>query len=155
MEFVFETMKKENVDECANLILLSMKNQLTPIHRNKEAIKQMLSRSQTTALVAKKKGKIVGLVGGAAPNVNFVTVLDEESARKGLANMLLNKYAEAVKQRLPDATYLKASLFADQTDAIALYSRLGFMVDGFAKDFAMGRDMVFMKRRFQIKLSKM
>jgi len=155
LEFVFETMKKENVDECANLILLSMKNQLTPIHRNKEAIKQMLSRSQTTALVAKKKGKIVGLVGGAAPNVNFVTVLDEESARKGLANMLLNKYAEAVKQRLPDATYLKASLFADQTDAIALYSRLGFMVDGFAKDFAMGRDMVFMKRRFQIKLSKM
>jgi len=155
LEFVFETMKKENVDECANLILLSMKNQLTPIHRNKEAIKQMLSRSQTTALVAKKKGKIVGLVGGAAPNVNFVTVLDEESARKGLANMLLNKYAEAVKQRLPDATYLKASLFADQTDAVALYSRLGFMVDGFAKDFAMGRDMVFMKRRFQIKLSKM
>lgn len=155
MEFVFETMKKENVDECANLILSSMKNQLTPIHRNKEAIKQMLSRSQTTALVAKKKGKIVGLVGGAAPNVNFVTVLDEESARKGLANMLLNKYAEAVKQRLPDATYLKASLFADQTDAVALYSRLGFMVDGFAKDFAMGRDMVFMKRRFQIKPSKM
>ncbi len=149
MEFVFETMKKENIDECANLILLSMKNQLTPMHRNKEAIKQMLSRSQTTALVAKKKGKIVGLVGGVTPNVNFVTVLDEESARKGLADMLLNKYAEAVKQRLPDATYLKASLFSDQTDAVALYSRLGFMVDGFAKDFAMGRDMVFMKRQFQ------
>ena len=151
MEFVFEPMKKENVDECANLILASMKNQLIPIDRNKEAVKQMLSRSQATTLVAKKKGRIVGLVGGTAPNVNFVTVLDEESARKGLANMLLDKYAEAVKQLLPHATYLKASLFANQTDAVALYSRLGFVVDGFARDFAMGRDMIFMKRRFQIK----
>jgi len=149
LEFVFETMKKENIDECVNLILSSMEKQLTPIHRNKEAIKQMLSRSQATTLVAKKKGKIVGLVGGVAPNVNFVTVLDEESARKGLANMLLNKYAEAVKQRLPQATYLKASLFADQTDAVALYSRLGFIIDGFAKDFVMERDMIFMKRRFK------
>jgi len=151
LEFAFEPMKKENLDECANLILLSMKKQLAPDHRNKEAIKEMLSRSQTTALVAKKKGKIVGLVGGTATNVNFVTVLDEESARKGLADMLLDKFAEAVKQRLPHVTYIKASLFADQTDAVALYSRLGFVVDGFAKDFAMGRDMIFMKRQLQTK----
>jgi len=144
-------MKKENLDECVNLILLSMKNQLIPNHRNKEAIKHMLSISQAITLVAKKKGRIVGLVGGTAPNVNFVTVLDEESARKGLTNMLLDRYAEAVKQHLPHATYLKASLFADQTDAVALYSRLGFVVDGFAKDFALGRDMIFMKRRFQMK----
>jgi GNAT superfamily N-acetyltransferase len=149
LEFVFETMKKENIDECVNLILSSMKKQLTPIHRNKEAIKQMLSRSQTTTLVAKKKGRIVGLVGGAAPNVNFVTVLDEESARKGLADMLLNKYEEIVKQQLPSAAYLKASLFTDQPDAVALYSRLGFVIDGFARDFVMGRDMVFMRRRFK------
>jgi len=149
LEFVFEAMKKENIDECANLILSSMKKQLTPIHRNREAIKQMLSRSQTTALVAKKKGRIVGLVGGAAPNVNFVTVLDEESARKGLADMLLNKYEELVKQQLPRTAYLKASLFADQPDAVALYSRLGFVVDGFASDFVMGRDMVFMRRHFK------
>jgi hypothetical protein len=149
LEFVFETMKKENIDECVNLILSSMKKQLTPIHRNKEAIKQMLSRSQTTTLVAKKKGRIVGLVGGAAPNVNFVTVLDEESARKGLADMLLNKYEEIVKQQLPSAAYLKASLFTDQPDVVALYSRLGFVIDGFARDFVMGRDMVFMRRRFK------
>jgi len=154
LEFIFESMKEENLDECASLILSSMKNQLTPIDRNKEAIKQMLSKSQTTTLVARKKGKIVGLIGGTAPSVNFVTVLDEESARKGLANMLIDKYAEAVKQRSPYATYLKASLFADQTDAVALYSRLGFVIDGFAKDFAMGRDMLFMKKQFQIKAAK-
>jgi len=151
LEFAFETIKKEDIDKCTNIILSSMKNQLIPTDQNKEAIKQMLSRTQTTTLVAKKKGKIVGLVGGTAPNVNFVTVLDEESARKGLANMLLDKFAEAVKQRLPHVTYIKASLFADQTDAVALYSRLGFVVDGFAKDFAMGRDMIFMKRQLQTK----
>jgi len=151
LEFVFETIKKEDVDECANLILSSMKNQLIPTDKSKEAIKQMLSKTQTITLVAKRKGKIVGLVGGSAPNVNFVTVLDEESARKGLADTLLDKYAEVVKQHLPHVTHLKASLFADQTDTVAFYSRLSFVVDGFAKDFALGRDMVFMKRRFQTK----
>jgi len=151
LEFAFETMKKEDIDKCANIILSSMKNQLIPTDQNKEAIKQMLSRTQTTTLVAKKKGNIVGLIGGTAPNVNFVTILDEESARTGLANTLLDKYAEVVKQSLPHTTHLKASLFADQPDTVALYSRLGFVVDGFAKDFALGRDMVFMKRRFQIK----
>ena len=148
---MFEVMKKENIDECTNLILSSMKQQLTPIHRNKEAIKQMLSRDQTSALIAKKKGKIVGLIGGTAPNVNFVTVIDEESARKGLANKLLDKYGEVVKKHLPHANFLKASLFADQTGTVALYSNLGFVVDGFAKDFAMGRDMIFMKKMLQTK----
>ena len=148
MTFVFELMKKEDIVECANVILSSMKNQLTSKHKNIEAVKQMLTRDQTTTLVAKKKGEIVGLVGGTIPNVNYITVLDVQSAREGLADLLLKKYEEVVKQQLPNATFLKASLFTNQPDAVALYSRLGFIVDGFAKDFALGKDMVFMKRLF-------
>lgn len=77
----------EDIGLCADMMVKAMGDQAI----NKELLEQSLKSDNLIVLVAKREEKIVGMVSGLAfpsmippPRLDFISVIDVESARKGL-----------------------------------------------------------------------
>lgn len=147
MSFVFEDLREDDAEKCVELMLLKMSDQPAPTQPNKEVLKRLLSGENAVTIVAKRQNKLVGAVGGTPGTLNFIVTFDEESAREGLGYMLIDRFVEEVKRRVPSLESIRTTLFAENTDQVALYSRKGFVVEGFAKEAVMGRDTIFLRKK--------
>ncbi len=149
MSFDIESLKEKDVEESAKVLLQSLGNQISPVLQDSKALGRAIYGPYVITLVAKKKGKIVGIINGTAtvqPTIVFLGVTDPESAREGLGSILVDKFLEQVKNQFPKVSAVRTTLPADFPEAIALYSSKGFVVGGFVKEAAQGRDVVFLKK---------
>jgi len=148
LEFVFEPLRKRDVDSCVEMIISTLGDQ-AKAYRDKNTLKKMINGDQMMTLVAKKKEKIVGLINATLlgfPRIMFLTVADEQSAREGLGGMLIDQFEKEIKKRSPHAKRILHNEFADNFNAIGLYSVKGFKVTGYIKDPITSRDVVFMEK---------
>jgi ribosomal protein S18 acetylase RimI-like enzyme len=150
MDFTFEPLQKKDVDACANLVISTLGSQ-AKAYGDKETIKKMIYSDQTATVVAKKKDKIVGFINGSIQpyaRIMFLTVGDEQSAKEGLGSYLIDKFLEETKKRSPKVEHILHNEFADNFNAIGLYSIKGFKVTGYIRDPITNRDVVVMKKTF-------
>jgi len=149
VSFEIENLKEADVEESAKVLLQSLGSQFSPVFQDSRALSRAIYGPHAITLVAKKKGRIVGVINGTAtaqPTIVFLGVMDPDSAREGLGLILVDNFLEHVKKQFPKATAVRTTLPADFPEAVALYSSKGFMVEGFAKEAAQGRDIVFLKK---------
>lgn len=150
MDFVFESLNEKNVEQCVNLLLSSMKNQLLPIHQDKKILKRMIYRNYLLTLIAKREDRIVGIISGTAlipPSINLFTITDEISAREGLGSILIDKFIELVRRKLPKASYITTRLSTDNIVAISLYLMKDFRIEGFIRGRLEGKDIVLLGKK--------
>lgn len=148
MEFVFEPLRKSDVDSCVEMIVPTLRSQ-AKAYRDKNTLKKMIYGDQSMTLVAKQKENIVGLINGTLlgiPRIMFLTVTDEQSAREGLGGMLIDQFVKEIQKSSPHAKRILHNEFTDNFNAIGLYSVKGFKVTGYIKDPITSRDVVFMEK---------
>ena len=148
MDFAFEPLRKRDVDACVKMIISTLGSQ-AQVHGDKNTLKRMIYSDQVMTLVAKRKERIVGLINAALlglPRIMFLTVADEKSAREGLGGILIDQFVKEVKRSSPHAKRILHNEFADNFNAIGLYSVKGFKITGYIKDPITNRDVVFMEK---------
>ena len=151
MSLVIEILKEKDVEESVKALQASIGEQAGPFFKDSAALGRAIHGPHAITVVAKKGGKVVGIASGTAtmpPNIAFLGVTDPESAKEGLGGRLLDQFIDEAKKKIPNATGVRTSLPADYTDAVALYSSKGFVVEGFVKAATQGRDIVFLSRSF-------
>jgi len=119
------------------------------MHEDKETIRRMIYGPQVMTIVAKRQDKIAGLISGTLPvqpRIMFLTVTDEQSAREGLGASLIDQFLQTTKKQQPKASFVLHNEFAENYNAIGLFSMKGFTVTGFIRDTITNRDVVFMKK---------
>jgi len=149
LSFTFEQLQEKDVNACVEAILSTLKGQLAAMHEDKETIKRMIYGPQVMTVVAKRQNKIAGLVSGTLPvqpRIMFLTVTDEQSAREGLGATLIDQFVQSAKRQQPKAPFILHNEFADNYNAIGLFSMKGFTITGFIRDTITNRDVVFMKK---------
>jgi len=149
LKFKFESLREQDLDACADAVLSTLKGQLATVSEDRETIKKMIHGEKVETLVAKREGKIVGLVSGTLPihpRITFITVTDAQSAREGLSGLLIDEFLKAAKKRTPKAQFVLHNEFAENYKAIGLFSMKGFIISGFIRDTVTGQDVVFMKK---------
>lgn len=149
MSFTFEQLQKKDVNACADALLKTLKGQLAAMHEDKETIRRMIYGSQIMTIVAKKQGRIVGLISGTIPiqpRIMFLSVTDRQSAEQGLGTTLVDQFIQKAKKQQPKASFVLHNEFAENYNAIGLFSMKGFTITGFIRDTITNRDVVFMKR---------
>ena len=148
LEFAFELLRKKDADACAKMIISTLGNE-AKMYAEKKKVKRMIYGDQVMTLVAKKKGKISGLINGTLlgfPRIMFLTVADEQSAREGLGGILIDQFEKELKKSSPHVKRILHNEFADNFNAIGLYSVKGFKVTGYIRDPITDRDVVFMEK---------
>lgn len=148
LEFDFELLRKRDADACVKMIISTLGND-AKMYADKSRVKRMIYGDQVMTLVAKKKGKISGLINGTLlgfPRIMFLTVADEQSAREGLGAMLIDQFEKEIKKSSTHAKRILHNEFADNFNAIGLYSVKGFKVTGYIRDPITNRDVVFMEK---------
>ena len=148
MEFDFDLLRKKDVDACAKMIISTLGNE-AKMYADKKKVKRMIHGDQVMTLVAKEKGKISGLINGTLfgfPRITFLTVADEQSAREGLGGILIDQFEKELKKSSPHVKRILHNEFADNFNAIGLYSVKGFKVTGYIRDPITDRDVVFMEK---------
>lgn len=151
MSWEIEVLKERDVEESAKTLQKSMGDQTSPLFGDAKALGRVIYGPHAITLVAKKGGNVVGIVSGTAtlpPNIAFLGVTDQECAKEGLGGKLIDQFMEEAKKKFPNAAAVRTTLPADYTDAVALYSSKGFVVEGFVKTAAQGRDIVFLSRSY-------
>jgi len=151
MSFEIERLTEKDVEESAKALVQSLGDQVPAVFQDVKALGRAIFGPHAITLVAKKKGRVVGIINGTAtaqPSIAFLGVTDQESAKEGLGAVLIDRFLEHVKGQFPSVNAVRTALPANFPDAIALYSSKGFVVEGFVKEYhlAHGRDMVFLKR---------
>lgn len=147
-EFTFEPLQKRDTDACAKMIISTLGDQ-AKTYTDKDTVKRMIYGDKKLTLVAKRKEKLSGLINGTLlgfPRIMFLAVADEQSAREGLGPLLIDRFAEEIKKTSPQAKRILHNEFADNFNAIGLYSVRGFKVTGFIRDPITNRDVVFMEK---------
>ena len=149
-EFTFEVLKKKDVKKCLDTLLSAEVGQLTNL-KNRDFLKRMIYGDKVLTIVAKVKDRIVGTITASwmmtwPPDISLLTLIDRESAVKGVGLLLIDKLIEAIKERFPQVPFITAKLIKDSTEAVSLYSAKGFTVEGFLKEGLMGKDVIFMKK---------
>jgi len=148
LKFDFELLRKRDADACVKMIISTLGNE-AKMYADKSRVKRMIYGDQVMTLVAKKKGKISGLINGTLlgfPRIMFLTVVDEQSAREGLGAMLIDQFEKEIKKSSTHAKRILHNEFADNFNAIGLYSVKGFKVTGYIRDPITNRDVVFMEK---------
>jgi ribosomal protein S18 acetylase RimI-like enzyme len=148
LEFDFERLQKRDVDACAKMIISTVGNE-AKMYADKKKVKRMIYGNQIMTLVAKRDGKISGLINGTLlgfPRIMFLTVADEQSAREGLGGTLIDQFERELKKGSPHVKRILHNEFADNFNAIGLYSVKGFKVTGYIRDPITDRDVVFMEK---------
>lgn len=135
-DFTIVRATDEDISICAGIIFKAMGGQMI----DKEALEQSLKAPNIVLLVAKTNEKVVGMVSGSAfpnavppPRIDFLSVTDDESARKGLHGMLIDEFIEELKRQLPKARCIDTSVPATNSQFVAMYSLKGFAIAGFTK----------------------
>jgi len=149
LSFNFEQLQQKDVNACVEAILTTLKGQLAAMHEDKETVKRMIYGPQVMTIVAKKQDKIAGLISGTLPiqpRIMFLTVTDEQSARQGLGAVLIDQFIQTAKKQQPKASFVLHNEFAENYNAIGLFSMKGFTITGFIRDTITSRDVVFMKK---------
>ena len=147
-EFSFEPLQKRDRDACAEMIISTLESE-AKTYPDKNALKKTLYGDKRVTLVARRKEKISGLINGTLlgfPRIMFLTVADEQSAREGLGGMLIDQFVKEIKKSSPHAKLILHNEFADNFNAIGLYSVKGFKVTGFIRDPITNKDVVFMEK---------
>jgi ribosomal protein S18 acetylase RimI-like enzyme len=147
-EFTFERIQKRDTEACAKMIISTLGDQ-AKTYADKNTVKKMIYGDKKLTLVAKKKERLSGLINGTLlgfPRIMFLAVADEQSAREGLGALLIDQFVEEIKKSLPHTKCILHNEFADNFNAIGLYSVKGFKVTGFIKDPITNRDVVFMEK---------
>ena len=148
MDFAFEPLRKRDVDACVEMLISTLGSQ-AKMHGDKNRLKRMIYSDQVMTLVAKRKEGIVGLISATLlglPRIMFLTVADEKSAREGLGGILIDQFVKEIKKSSPHAKRILHNEFADNFNAIGLYSVKGFKITGYIKDPITNRDVVFMEK---------
>ncbi|MDH5449599.1 MAG: GNAT family N-acetyltransferase [Candidatus Bathyarchaeota archaeon] len=148
LEFIFEPLRKSDVDVCVKMVISTLGSQ-AKAYGDENTIKRMIYGSQVMTFVAKKKEGIVGLINGTLlgfPRIMFLTVVDEQSAREGLGGMLIDQFVKEIKKSSPNVKCVLHNEFADNFNAVGLYSVKGFKVTGYIKDPITSRNVVFMEK---------
>jgi len=149
LKFKFESLREQDLDTCADAIVSTLKGQLATISEDKDTFKRMIFGEKVETIVAKKEGKIAGLISGTLPihpRITFITVTDAQSAREGLSGLLIDEFLKTARKRAPKAKFVVHNEFAENHKAIGLFSMKGFIVTGFMRDTVTGQDVVFMKK---------
>jgi hypothetical protein len=149
LKFKLESLREQDLDTCADAILSTLKSQLGTVSENKETIKRMIYGEKVETIIAKREGKIVGLVSGTLlfqPRITFITVTDAQSAREGLSSLLIDEFLKTARKRVPKARFILHNEFAENYKAIGLFSIKGFIITGFMRDTVTGQDIIFMKK---------
>ena len=142
-------MKENDIEESVKVLLQSGIGQVSSVFQDTKAVARQIYGPHAVTLVAKKKGKIIGIIHGIAtlqPAIVFLGVTDPESAKENLGSILVDRFLEQVKNQFPNVNAVRTTLPADYADAVGFYSSKGFVVEGFVKEAAQGRDMVFLKK---------
>jgi hypothetical protein len=149
----------DDVGICVDMISETMGSMSSqPI--NRVALEQTLKTPNVILLVAKKTDRVVGMVSGLAfptmvppPRIDFLNVLDDESARKGLHNRLIDGFIDELKRRLPNAPYVDTTIATSNPQFVAMYSMKGFKVVGFTKGHQAHNDVVVLRKGISEKSS--
>lgn len=151
MSFEIEVLKEKDAEAAAKVLAKSLKGGPAFLQDTKNLSQVLCSKSSIT-LIGKKGSETVGVIHGTStsnrPTIGLLGVTDEECARAGMGPKLVENFLAHVKSHFPGATAVRTSLPADFPEAIALYSSMGFVVEGFVKEYhlAQGRDWVFLKK---------
>ena len=148
MDFAFEPLRKKDASACVEMIISTLGSQ-AKMHGDKNTLKRMIHGDQVLTLVARRKEKIVGLINATLlgfPRIMFLTVADEKSALEGLGGILIDQFVKEIKKSSPHAKRILHNEFADNFNAIGLFSVKGFKVTGYIKDPITNRDVVFMEK---------
>lgn len=151
MDFVFEPLKERDIEASLKVITSTLGSQARE-YAESATLRRMIYGDHIMTLVAKKDEKVVGLINAhllGLPKIMFLTVADEKSAQEGLASLLIEKAVEGIKTSLPNAKRVLHNEFADNFNAVGLYSVKGFKVTGYVKDPITNRDVIFMEKTIQ------
>lgn len=147
-DFTIGQASDEDISFCVDTFFKAMDGQ--PI--SKEALEQTLRSPNVIVLMAKIKKKIVGMISGVAlpppmtPRIDLLSVIDEESARKGLHGKLIDELVDELKRRLPRVKYIDTTIPALNPQFVATYSMKGFNVVGFIRGDPSGNDSVILRK---------
>jgi len=151
-EYSFELIKPDEVDQSVDEIA---KTGVGGILSNRDFLKKAMGNQESTiTIVAKKDGELKGVVNGMAvvnPQVNFIWVKDVESSMEGVPRILIDRFEEEAKKRVPKALSIDVNLPTFDVNSIALYSVSGFVIEEFVKGTHGVPDVVIMRRRFDKK----
>jgi ribosomal protein S18 acetylase RimI-like enzyme len=147
-DFTIGEASDEDISFCVDTFFKAMSGQ--PVSR--EALEQTLRSPNVIVLVAKTKNKIVGMISGVAlpppmaPRIDLLSVIDEESARRGLHGQLIDKLVDELKRRLPRTRHIDTTIPTLNPQFVATYSMKGFIVVGFIRGDQPGQDSVILRK---------
>lgn len=151
-DLVIEKATDEDITYCVDMILNAM-GTMGVQSINREGLEQTLKTPNVLVLAAKIKGRVVGMISGLAfpflippPRIDFLSVSDEESARRGLHGMLIDAFLEELKKRLPNAKYVDTTVATSNPQFVAMYSMKGFVVTGFTRGEQPNTDAIILRR---------
>lgn len=148
-KFTFEELQEKDVKKCAEIFLKNVGDKMKSRFRSREFVERLIYGPNIITIVSKKNDKIAGLVCGSAaipPNIAFLHVFDKEGVRAGLEGMLIDKFIETVKKKLPQASSVTATIPAESNIAVSFYSYKGFRVCGFIRGGEEQTDLVIMRK---------
>ena len=148
MDFVFEPLKERDIEASLKVITSTLGSQAKE-YAESATLRRMIYGDHIMTLVAKRDEEVVGLINAhllGLPKIMFLTVADEKSAQEGLASLLIEKAVDRIKASLPSARRVLHNEFADNFNAVGLYSVKGFRVTGYVKDPVTSRDVLFMEK---------
>ena len=127
-------------DEDIGLCVDLLSKATVGIQIDRKTLEKTLKAQNIITLLAKVEEKVVGMVSGLVfpsmippPRIEFLSVLDEESARKGLHSLLIDEFIEELKRRLPNAKFVDTNISVANSQLIIIYSLKGFVIAGFTK----------------------
>ena len=148
MGIMFETLRREDVERCVDMILELLKRQKAPV-KDRKAIEQLIYGDYAVSVVAKDGDNVVGLVNGTVlppPSINFFFVASGEIARKDVGGLLIEKIIEVMKKRSPEIDFIVTRITADDIPLLFLYLSRGFAVNGFIKQGIDNKDVLILRR---------
>jgi GNAT superfamily N-acetyltransferase len=151
-EFSFGPPEDRDLDTCTDIF-----KKATGATTSREQLRQILRGPGALVLVAKRQGRIAGMISGLAfpglippPRIEFTYVVDQESARRGLSGLLVDAFIREVRGQLPQARFVEINVAAANTSAMEFYSHHGFAVNGFVRGEQSSGDIVMMRKRFVV-----
>jgi hypothetical protein len=144
MSYEIAPLKGKDVEESVKLLQI-LGSQASEIFLDPRALGQTIYGPHAITLIAKEKEKIVDVIHGTAtipPNI----VLLVTQPKAGLWSTLVNKFLDHVRIQLPSVKAVRTNLPADMPEIVGFYSSKGFVVEGFVKAGAQGRDLVFLQK---------
>jgi len=148
VDFVFESLNERDIEASIKVIMSTLGTKAKE-YADSATLRRMICGDHIATLVAKRENRIVGLINThllGIPKIMFLTVADEKSAQEGLASLLIEKMVERIKASLPNAKRVLHNEFAENFNAVGLYSVKGFRVTGYVKDPVTNRDVIFMEK---------